>query len=272
MDAKILYVSQEVDPYIPDTEMAMMGRLVTESLFSKGTEVRNFMPKFGGVNERKNQLHEVIRLSGVNIIINDTDHPLLIKVASVQPSRMQVYFIDSDDFFQKRRVFRDKNGVFYPNNDERLIFFSRGVLETVRSLVWKPDIIHCNGFFGSLVPYYVKNTVYHDDPLFAEAKVVVNLYGKAFEETLSEEMHKKLKSDAGGSKGVRYYKEPTYDNVMLGAIAFSEAVVVCSDDVNPELMAFAKQKRKKIIEYCPIDERIAQIHELYEGLMPKKKK
>lgn len=272
MDAKILYVNQEVDPYLPDTDMGITGRVVAESLYSQGLDVRNFMPKFGGINERKNQLHEVIRLSGVNIIINDTDHPLLIKVASVQPSRMQVYFIDSDDYFQKRHIFRDKNGQFYPNNDERMIFFSRGVLETVRNLVWQPEIIHCNGFFASLVPYYIKNTAYHDDPLFAETKAVLNLYGQEFDEMLSTEMHKKLKADAGGVKGIRYYKEPNYSNLMLGAIAFSDAVVLCSDNVNREWIDFAKQKRKKIVEYCSLEERIPQIHELYKSLLPKKQK
>ena len=173
---KILFVTKEITPYVDETELSKMGRYLPQSIQDKGREIRTFMPKWGNVNERRNQLHEVIRLSGMNLIIDDTDHPLIIKVASIQAARMQVYFIDNDDYFLHRDMAADEAGNEYADNGERAIFYARGVLETVKKLRWTPDVIHCHGWMGALVPLYVK-TAYKDDPSFRDSKVIYSLYG-----------------------------------------------------------------------------------------------
>jgi len=167
---KVLFVSQEITPYLPETELSLIGRTLPQAIQETGKEIRTFMPKYGSINERRNQLHEVIRLSGMNLIIDDTDHPLIIKVASIQAARMQVYFIDNEDYFNRKQAVIDSKGKFFEDNDERMIFFARGVLETVRKLRWSPDLVHCHGWFTSLVPLYLKNA-YREDPLFADSKV-----------------------------------------------------------------------------------------------------
>ena len=158
---KILFINQEITPYVPDTDLSLMGKALPQAIQEKGYEIRTFMPKWGTINERRGQLHEVIRLSGMNLIINDTDHPLIIKVASIVNTRVQVYFIDNDDYFTKRRMITDENGEDYADNGERAIFFARGVLETVKKLRWVPDVIHCQGWMSAVVPLYIK-TAYHD--------------------------------------------------------------------------------------------------------------
>src|SRR5512145_2815386 len=172
---KVLYVSQEITPYLPESEMSIIGRNLPQAIQEKGMEIRTFMPKLVCINERRNQLHEGIRLSGMNIIIDDTDHPLIIKVASIQAARMQVYFIDNDDYFQRKSLFGDEKTSFFDDNDERAIFFARGVLETVKKLQWPPDIIHCHGWFSALLSLYIKR-LYDEDPVFKNAKVILSLY------------------------------------------------------------------------------------------------
>ena len=153
---RVLFVTQEILPYLEETAMAKIGRFLPQGIQERGKEIRTFMPRYGNINERRNQLHEVIRLSGMNLIIDDADHPLIIKVASIQQARMQIYFIDNEDYFQRKFTIADKNGKFFEDNDERTIFFARGVLETVKKLGWGPDIVHCHGWFTSLLPVYLK--------------------------------------------------------------------------------------------------------------------
>ena len=174
-DKKVLYVSSEVLPYSPYSELANMSFEAPRMVNANGGQIRIFMPKFGNINERRHQLHEVIRLSGMNIIIDDTDHPLIIKVASIQAARMQVYFIDNDDFFHKREMRTDAEGKEYEDNAERAIFYARGVLETVKKLRWVPDVIHCQGWISSIVPLYIKQA-FNDSPSFANTKVVFSAY------------------------------------------------------------------------------------------------
>src|SRR4030043_1980363 len=169
--ARVLFVSQEITPYLPETEMSRIGRYLPQGIQEEGREIRTFMPKFGCVNERRNQLHEVIRLSGMNLIIDDTDHPLIIKVASIQSARMQVYFIDNDDYFQRKFIVTDGSGKEFEDNDERALFFARGVIETVKKLRWAPDIVHCHGWMSALVPVYLRS-IYNDAPLFHNYKIV----------------------------------------------------------------------------------------------------
>ena len=174
-EKKILIIADQITPFVAQSPMADYCRQLPQSIQELGNDIRTFMPKWGNINERRNQLHEVIRLSGMNLIIDDTDHPLIIKVASLQSARIQVYFIDNEDYFQNRIQVTDKEGVEYEDNDERTIFFARGVLETVKKLRWNPDIIHCHGWLSALIPLYVK-TAYREEPAFRESKVVYSLY------------------------------------------------------------------------------------------------
>ncbi len=172
---KILFITQELTPYVPESQMALIGRKLPQAIQDSGREIRTFMPKWGNINERRNQLHEVIRLSGLNIAIDDTDHPLIIKVASIQAARMQVYFIDNDDFFHKRTMLTDSEGKEYDDNGERAVFYARGVLETLKKLRWCPDVIHCHGWMSAFVPFYIK-TAYRNEPSFVDSKVVFSAY------------------------------------------------------------------------------------------------
>ncbi|HIW87799.1 MAG TPA: glycogen/starch synthase [Candidatus Onthomorpha intestinigallinarum] len=266
--ARVLFVNQEIKPYLNGSDIAEFGRYIPQSIQEKGREVRTFMPKFGDINERKNQLHEVIRLSGMNLIIDDADHQLIIKVASIQPARIQIYFIDNEDFFQRKANILDDNEKLFEDNDERAIFFIRGVLETIKKLSWEPNVIHCSGWFAALLPFYVKRTEYGNNPLFSNSKIVVSLFGDDFEGALCEELHKKLKTDGGTPKDWRLYKEPTYINIMKAAISYADAVVIASDNVNPELMAFVKDSQKPFVEYNDsLKELSENINNLYNSII-----
>ena len=176
---KILFVTQEMVPFVPETDMAQMGRYLPQAVQEKSREIRSFMPKWGIINERRNQLHEVIRLSGINIVVDDTDHPLVIKVASIPAARMQIYFIDNDDYFMRRTMAHDAEGNVYEDNAERAAFYARGVLETIKKLKWSPDIIHCLGWMGSILPLYIK-TAYAEEPSFRDCKVIFTPESQAF--------------------------------------------------------------------------------------------
>ena len=173
-DKRILYVSSEVSPYLPETEMALTAFNAARKAHSKGVQTRIFMPRFGVINERRHQLHEVIRLSGMNLIINDMDMPLIIKVASIPKERMQVYFIDNDEYFKRKGIFTDEDDALFEDNDERAIFFAKGVIETVKKLNWAPDIIHIHGWMASLIPLYLRE-YYKEVPLFTESKIVTSI-------------------------------------------------------------------------------------------------
>ena len=175
MAKKILFINQEISPYVPESPLSVMGRDLPSKMQEEGLEIRTFMPKWGNINERRGQLHEVIRLSGMNLVIDYTDHPLIIKVASIPQTRLQVYFIDNDDYFLKRKMATDDNGEEYDDNGERAIFFARGVLETVKKLRWSPDVIHCQGWMAYIVPLFIK-AAYNTEPAFAETKVVTSVF------------------------------------------------------------------------------------------------
>lgn len=245
---RILFVSQEIVPYLKESPMASIGRHLPQGIQEKGREIRTFMPRFGHINERRNQLHEVIRLSGMNLIIDDTDHPLIIKVASIQSARMQIYFIDNDDYFQRKFMFRDKNNKFFKDNEERAIFFSRGVIETVKKLGWSPDLVHCHGWMTSLVPMYIKRA-FKDNPLFNETKIVISLYDDDFEEALNKDFANKIKLDGITNKDLKHFKKPDYASMMMSAIDFSEGIIIGSENVNPELMAYAQESGKPMLTY-----------------------
>ncbi len=264
--ARILFVSQEIIPYLRDSQMGYIGRHLPQGIQERGREIRTFMPRFGHINERRNQLHEVIRLSGMNLIIDDTDHPLIIKVASIQSARMQIYFIDNDDYFQRKFMFRDKNNKFFKDNDERAVFFSRGVIETVKKLGWAPDLIHCHGWMTSLVPLYIKRA-FRDNPLFSDTRVVISLYDDDFEETWNKDAGNRIKLDGITNKDLKHYKKPSYVNIMKAAIDFSDGIIQGSETVNAELVEYCNETGKHFLSYQPLDTFIDAYNIFYDKIL-----
>lgn len=263
---RILFVSQEIIPYLKDSQMGYIGRHLPQGIQERGREIRTFMPRFGHINERRNQLHEVIRLSGMNLIIDDTDHPLIIKVASIQSARMQIYFIDNDDYFQRKFMFRDKNNKFFKDNEERAIFFSRGVIETVKKLGWAPDLVHCHGWMTSLVPLYIKRA-FKDNPLFSDTRLITSLYDDDFEEPLNKDFGNKIKLDGITNKDLKHYKKPTYVNMMKAAIDFSEGVIIGSDTINQELLDYVNETGKPLLPYQPLDRFVDHYNNFYDNIL-----
>ncbi|HNS13361.1 MAG TPA: glycogen/starch synthase [Bacteroidia bacterium] len=251
--AKVLFISQEMTPYLEETDVSQITRFLPQGIQEKGKEIRTFMPRFGVINERRNQLHEVIRLSGMNLIIDDSDHPLIIKVASIQSARMQVYFIDNEEYFQRKNTFRDSKKKFHKDNEDRMVFFCRGVLETVKKLGWAPDVIHCHGWMTSLIPFFTK-TGYKDEPMFKNSKIVYSSYYHDLEETFSPNLTKKLKMDGISADDMKHYKEPTMANLQLAAMKLSDAVIKGCDGKHPELDAYLKKSGKPVLGFQPYDE------------------
>lgn len=249
MPKKILFINQEITPYVPESGMAVLGKKLPEMTQAKGYEIRTFMPKWGNINERRGQLHEVIRLSGLNIVIGGNDHPLLIKVASIPVSRVQVYFIDNEDFFTHRKMATDENGNEYKDNGERAIFFARGVLETVKKLRWEPDVIVCQGWMTAVVPLYLKKA-YNEEPCFANTKVVTNLFDEELKENLGNDFKSNVEFQEVTVDSLSDYKD-NFDFVELGKMAldYSDGVVVSAEKVNEELLDYAKSKDKQILDY-----------------------
>ena len=249
MAKKILFINQEIAPYVPDSELSLLGRDLPHSIQEQGFEIRTFMPKWGNINERRGQLHEVIRLSGMNLIIDETDHPLIIKVATIQSVKVQVYFIDNDDYFSRRQMDKDETGADYADNGERAIFFARGVLETVKKLRWVPDIIHCQGWMSAVVPFYIK-TAYHDEPSFTNTKVVTSLYANSMTSQLDPNFKRCLEFREATEELLKPYKAQ-FDFEELGklAIDYSDGVVAAVEDVNKDLLFYAGEKIIPVLNY-----------------------
>ncbi len=260
---RILYISQEITPYLPGSEMSETARFLPQGVQERGREIRTFMPRYGCVNERRNQLHEVIRLSGMNLVINDTDHPLIIKVASIQAARMQVYFIDNEDYFQRKAVLSDDKGNEFEDNDERAVFFARGVLETVIKLRWAPDIIHCHGWLTSLVPLYIKK-YYYNDPLFSQSKVVYSVYDDDFKKTLNPHFNEKLLLEGITKEDVEAINDPTFFNVSKLAIDYSDAAIQGTASINSDIKDHIKQSGKLFLDYHPRETYIDAYNEFYD--------
>lgn len=263
---KILYVTPAIFPYLEETYISSICRFLPQGIQERENEIRTFMPKYGCINERKNLLHEVIRLSGQNIIIEDTDHPLIIKVASLQTVRMQIYFIDSEDFFKRKQLFFDENGHFFDDNDSRILFFAKGVIETVRKLGWNPDIIHCHGWVTSLVPAFIKTT-YKDNPLFQGTKIVFSLYNDAFSDLFSPSFVKKLKLTNIPVSALTHLKTPTYEALAKTAIDFSDAVVYGHSDISKTLMSYVDKKNMLSFHHPDGDNYVEKYDDFYDELM-----
>ena len=247
-DKRVLYVSSEVIPYLPETEISSMSFEAPKMVNNNGGQIRIFMPRYGNINERRHQLHEVIRLSGMNLVINDLDMPLIIKVASIPKERMQVYFIDNEDYFKRKATFADEEGNFFNDNDERAIFFAKGVIETVKKLNWSPDIIHVHGWLASFLPLYLRN-YYGNEPLFENSKIVTSVYNQGFNGTLNAEVSNKIKFDAIDDEALIPLKDPTFENVMKIAINNSDAVIVGSEDISEELQTYITALDKPVLAF-----------------------
>jgi starch synthase len=263
---RVLFVSQEITPYIEETPIGRIGRYLPQGIQEKGKEIRTFMPRYGSINERRNQLHEVIRLSGMNLIIDNNDHPLIIKVASIQQARMQIYFIDNEDYFQRKATLYDKNGKFFDDNDERAIFFARGVLETVKKLGWAPDIIHCHGWFTSFIPLYVKKS-YRDNPLFSETKVVMSIYDDDFKDDMPSDISKKIKYDGITKQDLAYYKKTNFVNLVKAAVEYSDGMIVGSKKINKELLEYIGKTGKPVLDFQGDEDYLEAFSDFYDKVL-----
>lgn len=262
---KVLFISQEITPYLSENEMSLSSRNLPQGIQERNKEIRTFMPRFGSINERRNQLHEVIRLSGMNLIINDTDHPLIIKVASIQSARMQVYFIDNEDYFQRKHTTVDEDGTEFADNDERAIFFARGVLETIKKLRWAPDIVHCQGWFTALAPLLIKKTM-NDDPFFAKSKVVYSIFNDGFVHPMDKNLKAKVKALGIAEKDIKLLEDPTFENLSKLAINMSDGVIKASSEINPEVEKYAKESGKAFLDFQDCETYIDAYNDFYDAL------
>jgi starch synthase len=245
---KLLFIAHEMSPFLELTNISKITRQLPQAMQDKGFEIRILMPRFGNINERRNRLHEVIRLSGMNIVIGETDNPLIIKVASIPAARMQVYFLDNEDYFHRKHAFTDAKGKFYADNDERAIFFCKGALETVKKLGWSPDIVHCHGWMSALVPAYLK-TNYKDDPTFKDAKIVYSVYETSFAESLGASFATKAVMKGMSAEDTADYTEATHTALNKAAIKYADGVVIGDDKVDEELLNFVKKAGKPVLDY-----------------------
>lgn len=265
---KILYITQEITPYLPESTISVTSRYLPQAIQERGREIRTFMPRFGSINERRNQLHEVIRLSGMNLIIDDTDHPLIIKVASIQPARMQIYFIDNDDFFKRKYTTVDDDGKEFDDNDERSIFYVRGVLETIKKLRWIPDVIHCHGWMTALTPLYIK-TAYADDPCFKNSKVVFSLYNDDYQQPFKNQFSDKLRLEGITDKHIADIKDlgVDYETLMKFAIKYSDGVIQNEETINSNILDHVNNSDIKFLSYQgDVDVAADAINEFYDKI------
>ena len=263
---KVLYITQEITPYLPESDISLIGRFLPQGIQERGREIRTFMPRYGNINERRNQLHEVIRLSGMNLIIDDTDHPLIIKVASIQSARMQVYFIDNDDFFRRKHVMKDENGIYFPDNDDRTVFFTRGVIETVKKLRWEPDIVHCHGWITSILPLFLKRA-YHEDPLFHNSNIIYSVYNDDFTNSFNKSFRNKLMIEGITEKDIDLLSTADYINLSKMAIQYSDGIIIGSEKINPKIEKFIKTLDKPVLPYQGSEEYIDSYSDFYDKIM-----
>ncbi len=265
-DKRILYVSSEVVPYLAENEVSLMSYDVPKMINDQGGQIRIFMPRYGNINERRHQLHEVIRLSGMNLVVNDLDMPLIIKVASIPKERIQVYFIDNDEYFKRKATFTDEDGVLYPDNDERAIFFAKGVVETVKKLNWVPDIIHVHGWMAAMLPIYMKH-YYKDEALFANTKIVTSVYGQSFDGTLDSKMINKVKFDGIPHEAIELLEVPNYENIIKAAVSQSDAVIIASENVSSSLTKYIESTEKPFLPFMPKDQFAESYSNFYKNMI-----
>ncbi|MCC6600399.1 MAG: glycogen/starch synthase [Crocinitomicaceae bacterium] len=262
---RVLFVSQEILPFSPESSIAESARQIPQAVHERGKETRIFMPRYGKINERRHQLHEVIRLSGMNIILDDTDHPLIIKVASIPQIRLQVYFIDNEEFFHRKAIFHNENEELFPDNDLRMIFFAKGVLETVKKLGWAPDIIHCHGWFTSLLPMYVKK-LFSDDPHYTDSKVVFSLYDDKFSGTLDKKLSKKVSFDNIPASDMGDLAFPSHDNLMKLGIQYADGIIINDKNTSPEVEEYLIESGIPILRQYEEADPLTAIDEFFDSV------
>lgn len=255
---RILYVSSEVVPYLAENEVSVQAYELPKMINGLGGQIRIFIPRYGNINERRHQLHEVIRLSGMNLVVNDMDMPLVIKVASIPKERIQVYFIDNEEYFKRKATFTDENGEAFLDNDERAIFFAKGVIETVKKLNWVPDVIHVHGWLASLVPVYLKN-LYKDEGIFTDTKIVSSIYNLGFEGELNTELTEKMIFDQVDKEKLKKIKSPTFENLMQLTIDYSDAVIIGSNELPSNLTKYIETSKKPFLPFAP-KEKLSEIY------------
>ncbi len=263
---RALFVTQEMNPYTAISEISEIVRKLPQATQEKGMEIRVLMPKYGVINERRHRLHEVVRLSGMNIIVDDEDYPLIIKVASLPGARMQVYFLDNEEFFRRKFYFDGADEKPFEDNMDRMVFFCKGVMETVRKFGWPPDLIHCHGWLTSLIPLYLK-TVYKDDPVFQSSKIVYSAYTNDYEKTFNERfldiaaINKLEKSDLEAfGKGKKI-------SLLAGGIAHADGVMAGSKNLSKTVSNLIEESGKPFLNFMELEELVPSCIEFYKNLM-----
>jgi starch synthase len=262
---RVLFVTQEMSPYTTISEISEMVRKLPQYTQEKGFEIRVLMPKYGTINERRHRLHEVVRLSGMNIIVDDDDFPLIIKVASIPGARLQVYFLDNEEFFKRKFVFNDENDKPYEDNADRMVFFCKGVMETVKKFGWAPDIIHCHGWMTSLVPLYLQK-VYRNDPIFQDSKIIYSVYNNDVEKTFSNKFIEKAKINELESEHLEAYKNGKSVQMNIGAIQYADAFIQGSETLDPNVSKELDKSDKPKLEYQGEEEYLASYIDFYKKL------
>ncbi len=266
---RVLFISSEMTPFLKVSSVGELARMLPQAIQEKDNEIRVLMPRYGCINERRNRLHEVVRLSGINITIDDNDNPLTIKVASLPEAKMQVYFLDNEDYFHRKFVYTDENNTFYCDNDERTIFFCKGAIETVKKLGWQPDIIHCQGWMTSLIPLYLK-TLYKDEPVFRLAKVVYSVFENQFDEKFGKEFGRKASLNSIDNKQVSSLSNASCSDLYMSGITHADALVRASNEIDPEVSKFMKkQKGKPTIEHSATGNNVEAYINLYDTLLTR---
>ena len=263
---KVLFVTQEMDPYTEISEMSSILRKLPEYTQSNGMEIRVLMPRYGTINERRHRLHEVVRLSGMNIIVDDDDFPLIIKVASLPGARMQVYFLDNDDFFKRKTVFTDDSGDPFEDNPDRMVFFCKGVIETVRKFGWAPDIIHCHGWMTSLIPLYIREA-YKTEPLFHNSKIIYSVYDSSLDKHFSENFQSKASINNLEKEDLKAYFNGSGVVLHKGAITYSDAVVKGSEQLPESVEALIEGFGKPVLEFQGLEDFMPAYLDFYNALL-----
>jgi starch synthase len=263
---KVLFVTQEMDPYTDLSEISSIARRLPQFSQENGMEIRVLMPRFGTINERRHRLHEVVRLSGMNIIVDDDDYPLIIKVASLPGARMQVYFLDNEEFFKRKTVFEDEEGVPYADNVDRMVFFCKGVIETVRKFGWPPDIIHCHGWMTSLIPSYIR-TAYKNEPLFQNSKIIYSVYSNPFDRAFGAEFFAKATINNLTAEDLRAFQNGTGITLNKGAIEYADGIIIGSDNLGESTKKLLAETEKPVLAYQGTENYVDAYMEFYNNLL-----
>ncbi len=263
---RVLYITQEIFPFLPEEGVSSVVRRLSQGVQEEDKEIRVFMPRFGVVNERRHQLHEVIRLSGMNLVIDDADHPLIIKVASIPKAKMQVYFIDNEEYFKRKTTVNDMDGNFHDDNDERAMFFCKGVIETVKKLGWTPDIVHCHGWMAGFMPLYLKK-MYANDPHFENIKIVYSAYDQEDDKWMDKRLVDKLKFDNFAEEDVNILANPSIDNLNILGMTWADAIAVGSETINESLSSYIKESGKPVLDYQNEETLVTAHQDFYNNIL-----